>query len=154
METRREFLKEAGIGLGAFALAMASGGKVESKGDYFVFDPNNARGIKVYGGGFSSSIEDLAVIDYTTVKERTPEYQKIENENIKLGTGSFTTYNGLANERTDKWIREYCSTASHDLVIEKGSVPYGAFREVPDAYEGMGFGDILDNLDVSSDVVQ
>lgn len=116
--SRREFLRNLGI---AGALATAFSYNLKAEGEKYSLKPEIKMG-DYYSLGFSHEksreFNTFAYIDYKKAVESTPEYKKIERENLKQGNDAmYDILYAQASKRVSKAVAAYMREKGIEIVF-------------------------------------
>ena len=87
----------------------------------------HAQGIKLKGGavvlyGSASSCSQPAVINYTKVRNATPEWKTIRKDGVKKGTARWDLLMQKLSARVKKAVKAAAVGEGRDCVVRKGDI--------------------------------
>ena len=157
MQTRREFISSAGIGLASIALGSSSA--YSKEGDEFAF-VQKGRLPKMYvrHGSIEKPTEYLVVVSFPHLMFETEAYEPIKNKKVKEGSAKYLELLADAQKDAQIWIDKYARDG--DVVIDRTYADKSKakvddlFLEVPEDYRGYRLVEIMDKLDETDTVLK
>jgi len=122
----------------------------------FVFNAEAISKSAVYYGSIPESglINDPRIVLRSELIEQTPEYKQISKEKIKENSAKYQILIESASRRTIKWIKNYAEKEKPDVIFEKARLNPEAFLEIPKTYEGYSIDELINQLDVTEDLLR
>ena len=157
MQTRREFLSCAGIGLAGIALGNSRAYSKEN--DEFIFVQKDGIPAEfVRHGNIEKPTEYLVVVSFPHLMFETEAYEQIIKEKLKKSGGKYLELILKAQETAQSWIKDYGQKG--DVIIDRTYADMSKakvddlFLEVPEDYRGYRLGEIMDKLDETDEVLK
>ncbi len=97
--------------------------------------------------GYANNCTRPATIDYTSVRESTPEWQTIRDDGVRQGSARHTLLLARMNQRIKAAAERVASAAGHDLVVRQGDIADARGQTVVDIT-----GQVKAELDSAPDV--
>jgi hypothetical protein len=110
----------------------------------------------IYTGTQQDSYQDVNFVLREEVFKTTPTYQKYKEINPQQEQAKSKILLADASTQSIKWIKKFAEENRLELLLEKEYYEkHGSpFKQVPEQYKNMDFQDLMDELDVTYQIIQ